>query len=833
MAPPLGKLLGGWLCGVGSDPPTAQLRPPSPPEAQSRARRLSGATAPERQPSPHPALPALTFSPPLSAAELEHDAATKQPEPPAVDAAREPQPASPALPPPVAALPTLTRLRQVESPTIVQTITPPTPIDPPSSGSTGPNHSLFAPTPTTTTTSDQTPTRSSTPPSSRASLDVTHADRSPHLLPVAPSPTLTVSDRRSRSPGRPAGPGPWGHHRRSSSTGTVGSRSFRETINAYAVEGADGQRSVNQYILGETLGRGSYATVEKARDRNTGEEFAIKEFSKRRLRQIAMSEAERRERLAQRAGGRGRGRGRGAPRGRSRGGAFAASRSSPEELDALGPDNLELVKTEVAIMKKVDHPNVASIHEVIDVTSDDALLIMELCHGGPILKLKEDEEAEPYSEDKARDIFRQLVLGIAYLHHNQIIHRDIKPDNALFSDTLRTHVKLVDFGVSKFNASPVPGADDSVAGVAGTPAYMAPELLPQKGSEQGRDGSKTPTDPNAGYACDVWSLGVTLYALVVGRLPFQASDPMELFRQIREDDPSIPEHLSPELRSLISSLLDKSPAARPSIPSLWDNPWLTSSGQSPLPSYDDNVWSEIADPSTDEVDHALAAFRGSTFLAMSAAAKFKSLLTKRRSSPTPTTPRAESEPDDRDGVMVDSPDLVSSPSSSAFSPSPPNMSPVASPEPSPAPGASRRTLPPRHSNGRPPTRKQTTMSSLSLGEAVSQWGLASPTASLSSVDGADGRACLERVRTSLERACGDDGRAEQEGEEEGGEPRRRSASPTPRTESPRPRSGGSDALLHAGVTHPGASMDAAGVVKSRGVSGRIELDDGGEWEDPE
>lgn len=131
------------------------------------------------------------------------------------------------------------------------------------------------------------------------------------------------------------------------------------------------------------------------------------------------------------------------------------------------------------------------------------------------------------------------------------------------------------------------------------------------------------------------------------------------------------------------------------------------------------------------------------------------------------------------------------------------------------------------------------MSSLSLGEAVSQWGLASPTASLSSVDGADRRASLERARTSLERAHGDDGRAEQEGEEgeSDGEPRRRSASPTPRPESPRPRSrprsGGSDALLHAGVTHPGASMDAAGVVKSRGASGRIELDDGGEWEDPE
>jgi serine/threonine protein kinase len=88
------------------------------------------------------------------------------------------------------------------------------------------------------------------------------------------------------------------------------------------------------------------------------------------------------------------------------------ARTNPEEELDSGPDNLDLVRTEVAIMKKVDHPNIASVHEVIDVTSDDALLIvMELCRGGPIMKLKDGEKVDPYPEEKVRDIFRQLTLG--------------------------------------------------------------------------------------------------------------------------------------------------------------------------------------------------------------------------------------------------------------------------------------------------------------------------------------------------------------------------------------------------------------------------------------
>ncbi|BGP46731.1 hypothetical protein JCM10450v2_002579 [Rhodotorula kratochvilovae] len=740
---PISKLLGGWLCGIGqdsSDPPTQHPAPSDDAPALSGATRVEEAA---KAPTPPHELPALTFSEPLTAPDLPAPAQTRAPGP-GEPALALPASSSPlaaggtgTLPPPAVVLPKLAQLRQVESPTLSHSVTPPTPIDPtPSSSSTDPSRSSSF-------------TRPSTPPSSTHSPEPsTSTLTTPHLVPLA-SPNLTISDQRSRSPARGA---ERGHHRRSSSQGTTGSRSFRETLNAYAVEGADGSRSVNQYVLGETLGRGSYATVERAVDRETGQEYAIKEFSKRRLRQIAAAEAQRRDRITNRLGG----------------------------------------QTEVAIMKKVDHPNLASVHEVIDVTSDDALLIMELCHGGPILKVRDGEQVTPFSEEEARNIFRQLVLGIAYLHHNQIIHRDIKPDNALFSDSLRTHVKLVDFGVSKFAAAPHPGLDEHQ--VAGSPAYMAPELLLSgAGADERAEEvqARTADEANAvGYACDVWSSGVTLYTLVTGKLPFQASDPVEMFRQIREDDPKIPSSLSPDLQRLLSSLLDKSPTTRPTIPSLWSDAWLTLNGSRPLPSYESNVQREIADPSSDEVDHALAVFRGSAFLAMSAAAKFKGLLTAaavRRASAGGSTPPTSPPPPGQEaqgGVMVDSPEMVASPFSS------PLGSPAQSPSPSPV--GTRTTQPGPQARmraaGRGAPRQQTTMSSLSIGSAAGGlWG-----------------------------ASGDD----EDEEEARARERDEEGSPTPVPPSP-------SAVVHGGEEVLSASMAAAGVDRPVREEGEER------WEEPE
>ncbi|KAK4047575.1 hypothetical protein OIV83_005362 [Microbotryomycetes sp. JL201] len=477
------------------------------------------------------------------------------------------------------------------------------------------------------------------------------------LTPPTPveGPSSPIPDSSSaKSPmlaAEPAGRNRPSSKRRQSSGGS--GRKYKETLNAYAVEAEDGTRTVNQYRLSGSgaLGKGSYATVERATDQETGIEYAswpprtnlaIKEFSKRRLRQIAATEAARRDRLAMR----GRGRGRGRPT-RMAQNSRATNLLAGDDSDVLGPDNLDLIRTEVAIMKKVSHPNIASVHEVIDVTSDDALLIvMELCAGGPILKIAEGEQVAPLPNEQARAVFRQMLLGIAYLHHNQIVHRDIKPDNCLYMED-KTTVKLIDFGISKFNNS------GQVVESRGSPAYMAPELVPTSSTTD----TGLERQEMHGYACDIWSLGVTLFAIALGRLPFDSPDPPELFRSIREDTPVVTTAVSEELQALIKRLLTKSPSDRPTARDLWEDDWITSDGKNPLPPYEENCVT-FAEPTQAELDKALNALRASTFLAMSVVAKLKGM--RRRSCSGDSGSGAASE----GRKSLDASDLVESPMSS-------------------------------------------------------------------------------------------------------------------------------------------------------------------------
>ncbi|ORY82412.1 kinase-like domain-containing protein [Leucosporidium creatinivorum] len=696
------------LCVGDSGQPSP---PPSPPPQSPTSATPSA--------SIKPTLPLLAVQPPILAQSITHPSGQFQSESP-TESPPTPTPTTTPTPTPTAA--TTTTTRQSLAPLIAPVpsssppchhLTPPTPIDPPSASSTIRTTSL--------------------PFSSSSSL-------SPNLAFPTTTTTTSSSTPSSTSP-TPSQSQP-SHHRRTSSTGS--SRAYRETLNAYAVDSGDGTRSVNQYrLMGEShLGKGSYATVERATDRETGVEYAIKEFSKRRLRQIAATEATRRQRFSSGGGGRGRGRGRG---GRAPAPRRPILGDDDEEGDGekdtdQGPDNLDLIKTEVAIMKKVDHPNIASVHEVIDVTSDDALLIvLELCAGGPILRISQGEQVEPMKEERAREVMRQLILGIAYLHHNNIVHRDIKPDNCLFLADLH-HVKLIDFGISKFTEKDEGEGIDS----KGSPAYMAPELL--GGASGGGSGASAGGGGEGGavqqrldmhgYACDVWSLGVTLYALVAGRLPFDDPDPSILFKSIRESDPQIPTTLSLSLQHLLTSLLTKSPTSRPTIRSLWTDPWVTSDGQDPLTPYEENCIS-FPEPTQAEVDRALNALRASTFLAMSVVAKLKGMR-RRSSSIDPSRDRersgtgmtslsSEAEGSEGTKTPLGGGQVVASPMSSpllgatefstATSPPPPSSSSshappaTASPAPTPSPTPTPK---------RPEQQRQPTLSLSPLDAVVDQ-----------------------------------------------------------------------------------------------------------------
>ena len=159
-------------------------------------------------------------------------------------------------------------------------------------------------------------------------------------------------------------------------------------------------------------------------------------------------------------------------------------------------------------MKKTRHRNIVRLFEYFE-TSKHILFIIEVCAGGDLLSYVRKRRS--LKEDVAKSIFKQLINGLAYCHSKSILHRDIKLDNILLSAT--GEVKICDFGVSK-----VVQRGEVMNEQCGTPAYIAPEILKDKGYE--------------GFTVDIWSSGVVLYAMLYGVVPFRPNDMSELQRLI-------------------------------------------------------------------------------------------------------------------------------------------------------------------------------------------------------------------------------------------------------------------------------------------------------------
>lgn len=127
------------------------------------------------------------------------------------------------------------------------------------------------------------------------------------------------------------------------------------------------------------------------------------------------------------------------------------------------------VVREINIMKRLNHPNIVKLFEVIDDPNDDKIyMVMEYVKGGPVMNVQ--VESEPLPEEKAKKYFCDVVKGLEYMHSKQIIHRDIKPDNLLVSED--DTVKICDFSVSQMFDQP----DDRLTYSAGSPVFLAPEL---------------------------------------------------------------------------------------------------------------------------------------------------------------------------------------------------------------------------------------------------------------------------------------------------------------------------------------------------------------------
>lgn len=219
------------------------------------------------------------------------------------------------------------------------------------------------------------------------------------------------------------------------------------------------------------------------------------------------------------------------------------------KLDAHSREHLF---QEVVCMKLVQHPNVVRLYEVID-TVNKLYLILELGDGGDLYDYIMKHE-QGLCEKLAKRYFRQIVTAIAYCHNLHVVHRDLKPENVVFFEQLGV-VKLTDFG---FSYQFVPGKQLDT--FCGSLAYSAPEIL--LGTKY--DAPKV----------DIWSLGVILFMLVCGRLPFEEANDSETLTKIMDCEYQLPPHLSPECSSLISRLLIRDPSKRATLDEVLQDEWL-------------------------------------------------------------------------------------------------------------------------------------------------------------------------------------------------------------------------------------------------------------------
>ena len=262
------------------------------------------------------------------------------------------------------------------------------------------------------------------------------------------------------------------------------------------------EKQIGDYLINEELGSGGFGKVVSGTHIPTGEKVAIKIMDKEQI----MS----------------------------------------DEL------NKERVLNEISILKIVRHNNIVKLYEVME-TPQKIYLVMEYCDSGDMFDYIVAKQH--LSERQACVFFQELIDALSYLHSQNIVHRDVKPENILlqtFGKSLTC--KLIDFGISRTYT-----LDKLISTPCGTASYAPPEM--HKGEEY------------YGLLSDVWSAGVLLYAMVCGYLPFCEEDEDTNIDNIIKGNYEIPEEASPDLKDLIKHIMDIDPLTRYDIDQIKKHPW--------------------------------------------------------------------------------------------------------------------------------------------------------------------------------------------------------------------------------------------------------------------
>ncbi|ESZ96869.1 serine threonine protein kinase [Sclerotinia borealis F-4128] len=214
------------------------------------------------------------------------------------------------------------------------------------------------------------------------------------------------------------------------------------------------------------------------------------------------------------------------------------------------------VEREIEYLQLLRHPHIIKLYTVIKTPTE---IIMVLEYAGNEL-FDYIVQHGKMREDEARRFFQQIICAVEYCHRHKIVHRDLKPENLLLDENL--NVKIADFGLSNIMTD-----GNFLKTSCGSPNYAAPEVINGK--------------LYAGPEVDVWSCGVILYVLLVGRLPFDDEHIPSLFAKIARGQYNVPGYMGREAAALIKKMLAVNPVYRATIAEIRDDPWFTTN----LPAY--------------------------------------------------------------------------------------------------------------------------------------------------------------------------------------------------------------------------------------------------------
>ena len=209
------------------------------------------------------------------------------------------------------------------------------------------------------------------------------------------------------------------------------------------------------------------------------------------------------------------------------------------------------IQIETTIMKTLSKSNnIVKIFETYETKKHYCIVMEYICAGDLLSYIKKRGKL---TEQVAKFIFKQIILTLQYIHNHNIVHRDIKLDNILID--LDNNIKICDFGVSKIVKN-----NESMIEQCGTPAYIAPEILLNRGYE--------------GFGVDIWSAGVVLYAMLSGTVPFKGNNIKDLHDLIIKGEYTTIKEISKEATHLIRCILEVDPKKRISTKDILVHPWL-------------------------------------------------------------------------------------------------------------------------------------------------------------------------------------------------------------------------------------------------------------------